>query len=371
MADKESFHLLHVFPSFEVGGIQARAVAILNNLGDRFRHSVVALNGDYSCAERISTNVKVDLMTDVTSPHNLLQSLTRARTTLRRSSPDLLLSYNWGSLDWSLANSILPVCPHIHHEDGFDIGEADRQFRRRILYRRFCLPCSDLLIVPSENLQGIALHSWKQPASKIRVIPNGVDWREFAAVPNSAAAEKPALVLGTVGPLRPEKNIGILLPVVAQLSKQLPLQLVIVGDGPERTRLEALAADLGIADRCRFDGLRRDIAAALAPIDIFLMPSKTEQMPISLLQAMASAKPVVAYDVGDISKMVSAQNAPYIVPRDDEQALVRCLQALASNEALRLSIGASNLKRVQEQYSESAMIERHLSCYNELLSTKH
>lgn len=372
MAVQGSIHLLHVFPSFEVGGIQARTSAIINNLDDRFRHSIVALNGDYSCAARLSSGAPVRLLTNVAPPSTLAKSFHTAWATLRAANPDILLTYNWASLDWALTNGVQGHLRHIHHEDGFNVDEAENQFRRRIAYRRLSLLRNDLLIVPSQNLYEIARKVWKRPEVRIRLVPNGVDWREYtsAAKARPSPEVSPAVVLGAIAPLRPEKNIEALLRIVAELQARHSLELTIIGDGPERRRLEALAGELGLSKACRFQGLRHDVADAMAPIDIFMMPSKTEQMPISLLQAMASAKPVVAYDVGDIAHMVSADNGPYIVPREDEQALARCTEQLIVDAALRRKIGEGNLERVKEQFAASTMFERYTACYLDVLASK-
>lgn len=370
MTVQESIHLLHVFPSFEIGGIQARTSAIINNLDDRFRHSIVALNGDYSCAARLSSGVPVRLLTNVAPPDSLGKSLRTAWTVSREIHPDILLTYNWASLDWALTSGFQRHFRHIHHEDGFNTDEAEKQFCRRIAYRRLSLLRNDLLIVPAQNLYEIARNVWKRPEARIRLIPNGIDWREFtsAAEARPSPGTPPETVLGALAPLRPEKNIEALLRMVAELRTNHRLKLIIIGDGPERERLEALARTFGLSDICQFQGLRHDIAVAMAPIDIFMMPSKTEQMPISVLQAMASAKPVVAYDVGDVAHMLSPENASYVVPRNNEQALTRCAEQLIVDASLRRKIGESNLARVKDRFAASTMFERYTACYLDVLA---
>lgn len=372
MSVQGSIHLLHVFPGFEIGGIQARTSAIINNLDDRFRHSIVAINGDYACAARLSSGVPVRLLTNVGPPHTLAKSFQTAWATLRATNPDILLTYNWSSLDWALTNRVQSRFRHIHHEDGFNVDEAEKQFRRRIAYRRLSLLRNDLLIVPAQNLYETALNVWKRPKARVQLIPNGVDWREFT----TAAAARPSpetsskIVLGVIAPLRPEKNIEALLRIISELQHRHNLELTIIGDGPERRRLEVLADELALSKVCRFEGLRHDIADAIAPIDIFMMPSKTEQMPISLLQAMAAAKPVVAYDVGDIAHMLSPKNSSYVVPRNDEQALARCTEQLIADASLRREIGESNLAHVKDRYTASTMFERYSACYSDVLASK-
>jgi len=370
MAVKQPPRLLHVFPSFEVGGVQVRTSQIINGLGDRFDHSIIALNGNYACAGRLSAGPSVTLVTETKPARSFPRSLCAAARTIADISPDLLLTYNWAALDWSLANATWNGRAHIHHEDGFNVDEAERQFVRRVVYRRLSLWRTDLLVVPSHNLFDVARRVWKRSEAKIRLIPNGIDCFEFASATVSSATD-PArpVVLGTLAPLRAEKNIAALLRVAATLRERRLIELVIVGDGPERSRLEGLAAELGLSDICAFRGLRDDIARELVPVDIFVMPSLTEQMPISLLQAMASAKPVVAYDVGDIARIISPENAPLIVARNDEAALTHQIDQLISDAPRRASIGGSNRAHVATHYTATAMIDTYALAYSETLDS--
>ncbi len=126
-------HLLHVLPTFEVGGMQVRTAAIINHLKTRYRHTILALNSDYQCRSQIDGSLQVSYLTEPPQSGNLIASYKTAHRTLKAAKPDLLLTYNWSTLDWASANALFPFCPHIHHEDGFNLDEADGQKLRRVL----------------------------------------------------------------------------------------------------------------------------------------------------------------------------------------------------------------------------------------------
>ena len=131
--------------------------------------------------------------------------------------------------------------------------------------------------------------------------------------------------------MRPEKNLTRLIEAFAiSVAKEPALRLVIVGDGAERPSLEAAAARFGVADKVLFTGYIADPAPVLALFDIFALSSDTEQMPISVLEAMASRLPVAGVDVGDVRHIVSDRNKPLIVDRD-AQALADILSTLAGD----------------------------------------
>jgi glycosyltransferase involved in cell wall biosynthesis len=283
-------------------------------------------------------------------------------TTLRRIKPDLLITYNWGSIEWAIANRLSPVAPHVHFEDGFGREEADGQFRRRIWCRHWALARCESVVVPSRLLENVARDIWRLPADIISYIPNGVDVERFSAPAPPAdpgVNRRPGeLILGTLAPLRPEKNIGRLLRVFAEIDRSLPVRLVVAGDGVERGALERLADQLGIADRVTFTG-HVSPESVLGLLDIFAMSSDTEQMPVALLEAMAACLPVAAINVGDVKTMVSPENQDFIVERDDRAAFTAAIERLLREPQTRERLGRRNRERVLAEFSSQQMFDRY------------
>jgi glycosyltransferase involved in cell wall biosynthesis len=170
-------------------------------------------------------------------------------------------------------------------------------------------------------------------------------------------------VIGTIAALRPEKNLARLLHAFALLDGAP--RLVIVGDGPERHELEALASTLCVADRVMFAGHSTTPESWLAAFDIFALSSDTEQMPLSLLEAMAAGLPVAATDVGDVRAMVAAENQPFVVPRD-ATALAGALRALLASPDLVRETGRANAAAASERFSQ----ERMFKAFGELMGLR-
>jgi glycosyltransferase involved in cell wall biosynthesis len=360
-------HLLHIFPSFGIGGVPLRMVRIINHFGKQFRHTVMALDNNFEAAAAIATELDVRLLPTAPSTAGVLQTILRGAALLRRVRPDLLLTYNWGAIEWAMASRLLPVSRHIHFEAGFGQREANAQISRRILFRRWALARCALVVVPSRQLEDLAHHVWRLPAERVLYAPNGVDVARFAAplrdkVPGFT--RRPGeLVIGTVAPLRPEKNIGRLLRVFARLGDALPLRLIIAGDGSERGSLERLAAALGIADRVIFPG---QVApeSVLGEFDIFALSSDTEQMPNALLEAMAASRAIAAVDVGDVKSIVCEDNREFIVARDNEAAFAAAIAQLLRDPGKRDRLGAMNRRRAVTQYAQERMFSRYREIFD-------
>lgn len=352
-------HVMHVLPGFGVGGIQVRLARIINALGPRFRHTVLSLNGDISCRERIDPAAAVTV--EQAAPHgNLLARLAANANRIHATTPDLLATYNWGAIEWAMANRLRVGARHCHFEDGFGPDEAERPLWRRGVLRRVALARTEAVIVPSRSLEAIALRRWRLPESRVLYLPNGIEVGDFR---QSAVGAPPfphsdnEIVIGTVAPLRPEKNLGRLLNAFARLDNSAT-RLVIAGDGSERPMLEAMARRLGIADRVCFLGAVREPQCVLAFFDVFALSSDTEQMPMTVLEAMAAGLPIAAVEVGDVKHMVAPANRAFVVPRG-ETTLATALAALVADTGRRHALGRINRAHVTAVFPFARMVEAY------------
>ncbi len=355
--------LLHVFFTFAPGGAQTRFLHLANHYGKRLRHAVVAMDGNYSCMARLAAE------TDVT-PHpvnargtNVAGRVRAFAQVLSSVRPDRLITHNWGTIEWTLAN-LANRTRHIHMEDGFGLDEAWRFKRRRVWARRLLLRRSEV-VVPSMTLRDVAQNLWRISPSRLHWIPNGIDTTRFAPghvhrLPTASPDD--TTLIGTVAALRPEKQLSRLLRAFALVAGASNCRLVIVGEGPERSRLEALAWELKIGDRTRFVGHIDDTAPLYREFDIFALTSDTEQMPYTVLEAMASGCTIVATDVGDIKRMVAEENIPLIVGRSDEQVAGALARAVSDRSMMR-RIGEANRLRASHDYDQQLMFERFARLY--------
>lgn len=360
--------LFHAFSTFVVGGAQVRFATLANRHGALFRHRVFAMDRQYAARDLLDPGVDFTVAETAYEKGRLFHNFRTLRRALSQWRPDVLVTYNWGAIEWGLAN-LGRSCPHIHIVDGFGPEEADRQLPRRVLFRRFVLSRNTRVVVPSKNLLNIATGVWRLDPGTVRYIPNGIDCARFdiprdAGLATRIGLPNGALAIGTVAALRPEKNLERLLVAFRKLDGQTEARLVIVGDGAERTALEAKAADLGIADRVIFTGYMSDPSGILSLLDIFAISSDTEQMPISVLEAMATGLPVAGVDVGDVRHIVSDANKDHIVPRDADR-LAAVLSVLAGDSTLRRTIGNENRTHVRTVYDEATMVAAYASLFDD------
>ena len=364
--------ILHLHSSFNLGGQEARTVRLINHFGGQAEHVVLSAMPDaYGARDALDKKVKVGFPGADAPSLAGFPSMGRYRKLAGYMKKfDLVLSYNWGSMDGVMAHTLLAKAmnlpPLIHHEDGFNHDEIDRLKTRRNWFRTIALQRAETLVVPSKTLEHIARTKWHQPLEKICRFPNGIDIAHFNRRPQRGSfpgfvRRDGEIIVGTVAGLRTVKNLPRLVRAVAAADANV--RLAIVGEGSERGAIMAEATRLGIADRVMMPGFLRDPARYIGLFDIFALSSDSEQYPISLVEAMASELPVVATNVGDIRHIVAPQNLPFIVKRDDEAAFAKAIHSLASNAQLRATLGEANRCLAHSQYDEETMLARYRQLY--------
>jgi glycosyltransferase involved in cell wall biosynthesis len=346
-------------------------------LSTLYRHIIVAADGRTDAAQGFASSVAVsiDHVPLAKGRGVALGNLRRVRALLRRVRPDLMLTYNFGAIEAALSNRFWPLCPHLHFEDGFGPEEVDgRQLSRRVWLRRLALSGRTKIVVPSRTLHALAVDGWGFSPDRVLHIPNGVDCGRYERASDArtlALRRSPdEVVIGTVGMLRPEKNLPRLIRAFAKLESATPSRLVIVGEGPERWRLEALAAELGVAERVTLTGFLPEPELAFREFDIYALSSDTEQMPLGMVEAMAAGLPVVATKVGDVPYLLPEMQQPFVVAKAEESLFASQLELLLDDRQQRLRMGARNRQHASTSYAIDQTVRRYELLFAELTSTR-
>lgn len=367
--------VLHLHSTFNAGGKERRSAALMGQFGAGIDHSVVSAEpGALGARALIPAGIAAHFpfgFPPLAGRFGVQRLKTLARAML---GFDLILTYNWGAMDAAMAHALfapsMGLAPLVHHEDGFNADEVLRLKASRNWFRRIALARSSALVVPSRQLEDVALRVWHQPVARVHRIANGIPTRAFGKAPRPDAL--PRLIkrpgekwLGTLAGLRPVKALPRLVRAFAGLPENW--QLVIVGEGSEREAIAREAVRLGIEHRVHLPGHVADPATAAGLFDLFALSSDSEQFPLSVVEAMAAGLPVVSPAVGDVMEIVAPENVPFITPVGDEGALAAALAALAGDEGLRRQIGGANQARARREFDEAAMAQRYSAVYGAAL----
>jgi glycosyltransferase involved in cell wall biosynthesis len=363
-------HILHLHSTFNLGGKESRAVRLMNAFGDKARHTIVsAMPDQLGARDAIAKGIKYEIAQNP-PPLSGRPSAKRYEEIARFMRRfDLVLTYNWGAIDGVMAARVFGkgLPPIVHHEDGFNQDEAERLNPVRNMYRRIALPAANALVVPSHVLEKVAVKHWRQPPDRVHRIANGVATKLYAGKPDARLIpqlqnrREGEVFIGCVAGLRPVKDLPMLVRAVAGVNARF--KLVILGEGPERQNILDAAEAMAIEDQVILPGFLPEPHRYMGLFDIFALSSRSEQAPISVIEAMAAGLPVVSTRVGDIPVMVAPENEPFLAPRHHEVDLRDRIDTLARHPDSMRYIGAQNRERACALFDEAQMIAAYARLY--------
>lgn len=292
-----------------------------------------------------------------------LGSVPRIASVIRAHRLDVLHSHEFSMSVLGAAAARLARCPHvITMHGGVYYASAPR---RRLAMRRAAAWSRHTVAVSEASRRSFA-EALGVPVGTIELVHNGV--APVAGAGGAIRAElrlapEDVLVLA-VGSLLPVKGHAVLLEALARL-EDVPARVVvaIAGRGEQEDGLRRLAGSLGVEERVHLLGYRADIADLLAGADVFAMPSRSEGLPMAMIEAMLAGRAVVASDVGGMRELVPGADVGLLVPAGDPSALAASLARLAREGALRERLGAAAAARARERFTAAAMADRYLALY--------
>jgi glycosyltransferase involved in cell wall biosynthesis len=258
-----------------------------------------------------------------------------------------------------------PVVSTLHNEP----YDYDRQRRDRRLMQRLTAPWAAMLVAVSRHLREMYLAAWKLAPERIVAIMNATPLEAFLAVPEPPARQPEGEVLiSNIGRLNPQKAQALLLEAAALVLRRRPhARFQIVGQGKLEQELKQRAQALGIAGRVAFTGVRPDVPGVLAETDIFVLSSRWEGLPVTAVEAMAAARPVVLTDVGGCRDLVEHGVHGLLVPPNDVAALSEALLRLIDDSAQRRALGRAARERARTMLGMPTFAAHHAALYDSLL----
>jgi glycosyltransferase involved in cell wall biosynthesis len=365
--ESEPIDVWYLIGTLDVGGTERTLLEVLRGLDrDCFAPHVWTLTGPGQLATALPDDVP---LTNLDAAHKAdVRILGRFLRHLRRERPAILQSFLY--FDNLLARVAGAAVPGTTVITG--VREVPNHFERhRDLLDRATMRGSDFIVSNSRAGAEWVVERGAD-SERVRVVPNGrrvatydvslpAGYRERLDVPAGP-------VVGTVGRLVERKGQHDLIeawPTVR--STQPAAQLVVVGDGPERSALAARADQLGVAASVHLLGRRRDVPALLALFDVFAFPSHYEGLPGALLEAMCAGLPIVTTPVDGAGELVTDGEHGLHVPPEDPAALADAIGRLLSDDALASRLGDSARSRAAAEYSVEAMVDAYERLYEAVL----
>jgi L-malate glycosyltransferase len=362
--------VLHIVFSLDTGGLENMVVNLCNNLdADRFQPSICVLRGGGALESRVDKSC-VDLFEikrlwryDPTLPFRIAKKIHHHKF-------DIVHTHSWGTLLEGLGGALMMQTPILVHNEhgGLEIRP------RNIPIQRWFWSKTDMVVAVAEALAEQMATVIRFPRKRIHVIPNGVDTQHFQPVENGNVKQRirfglppEKILFGIVARLVPVKNHLGIFHALAQLHAQgINVDLVLAGDGELRESLFQAAADMHLIEHIHFLGEITAVTEFLQAVDVFVLNSKSEGMPITMLEAMACGLPVIATSVGSNPQLVRDGQNGMLVKSEDIDELCSAMMRLANNAPLRNKMGEKGRCCVETHFSLNRMVKEYTDLYKEL-----
>jgi sugar transferase (PEP-CTERM/EpsH1 system associated) len=363
--------VLHVLNRLDRGGTELIVLELINGLSEiSFEHRLASLRGSDPALQNVMLPGGQLLLAG--EAHGFQFPLFRLARMMRTYRPHIVHSRNWGTIEAIPAARLAGVPIAIHSEHGYELDMLAGLPVRRRIFRRAAYGMADAVFAVSRELRDYhAKQAWIS-SERIRVICNGVDTKRFCPNPELRAGlrkrfglPQDRFIVGTVGRMVPIKDHGILLRAVDSLVQRgVDAHALLVGSGPELERTQRLAdASPGLTGRVTFVGASEEVPELLNTMDVFALPSISEGMSNTLLEAMATGLPVIATAVGGNTEVIDHEKSGWLIRPRDHESLASLLTRLASREDLRQIYGAAARKRIVECFSLDRMLSNYTQLY--------
>ena len=363
--------IMHIMLSLEVGGMENGLVNILTRSNDAvFDSHVCCLEKIGTLGERLSSS-KTHIYNMEKKPGFSIGLILNLAKLLRKKKIDIIHTRCWATLLYGFfAGKLAHVPIHIHGEHGV----FNLEYGRRVKLYKFFINHIDRILTVSESLKREIIAITGISPDAITPIINGVDTDKFFPRPRHALRyglqlKDSDIVIGSVGRLENVKNYQAIIRCVSQFN-HTSVKGILVGDGPQRAKLENYVAKLQLQDRFFFLGKRTDVEKLLPAFDIFVCSSLSEGLSNTILEAMACGLPVIATRVGGNPEIVSHGKTGYLVDVDSSDEMLTSCKHLVNNQDLACSLGKYGRDVVMKRYSLQKMVHEYENVYLSLSNRK-
>lgn len=368
-----------VLHSLSVGGAEVLAARISRELSPRFRFVFACLDGLGTLGEELQSE-GYDVVVLNRNPGLDLGCARRLRHWLRRQGVAAVHAHQYTPFFYCLASGILRRRPPIlFTEHGRWFPDYPRH--KRMWFNRMFLRRTDRVVAVGEHVRQALVDNEGIRRDRIQLVYNGVDIERFGGEAAMRAEVRRELGLADddfavlqVARLDALKDHVTAIRTIAAARRHSPqdrnIVLLVAGEGPEEASIRDEIARLGVGDRVRMLGLRRDVPRLLAAADAFLLTSISEGIPVTLIEAMAARLPIVATRVGGVAEVVVDGETGRLAAAGDAEKLAAALVQLAAAPELCRTMGQAGRHRAEAMFTQSQMTAAYAALYEELVGVR-
>lgn len=357
--------IVHIIYRFDIGGLESVLVNMINTMPEQsYRHVIISLTESSEFEKRINRD-DVEVICLHKQAGNDPKIHLKIWRLLRQLKPACVHTYNIATLEYNVIAFLAGIKKRIHAEHGRDIYDLDGSNKKYQYLRRFINPFVTKWIPVSKELADWLVDVVKLPKAKVKLIYNGIDLELYRPKEH---VQKETCVIGSVGRMAIVKDQLTLIKAAEVLVTENPelkqiLRIVLVGDGELHSTIQGYIADHSLKDNVELLGARNDVACILQDFDVFVLPSLAEGIPLTILEAMATALPVISTEVGGVPELIENNAQGYLIKPKDVKGLATKIKLYIDKPELMVQHGTSGRKKVEKNFSLQAMTKQYLQIY--------
>ncbi len=371
--------IAHIIYRLDTGGLENGVVNLINRIPtERFRHAIICLTTYTDFRLRLRRSDVAVFALNKPSGNSPI-TLIRLWWLLRKLRPDIVHTRNLAALDATIPAALAGIPVRIHGEHGRDVSDLDGNNVARQRLRRFFKPFIHRYVALSKDLERYLQEKIGVPSERVTQLYNGVDTAIFhpaysgrETLPMAGFETPDAFVIGTVGRMQSEKDQLTLARAFVTLLRMVPrpakqLRLVMIGDGPLRAAAVDLLRRARLSELTWIPGDRSDVPQIMRGLDLFVLPSLTEGISNTILEAMASGLPVVATSVGGNPELVVNGHTGVLVPPADPGKMALAIHDYVMDPAKGKCHGSAARFRVEQYFGLDVMVKNYMDMYDKAL----
>jgi glycosyltransferase involved in cell wall biosynthesis len=372
VTDRERIKVCYMAHTFAVGGAEEMVLNLVRHLPPRFEPIVCCINDAGPIGEEIRKTGAPVAVLGLTPGLRHPWHVGGIRRYLRETKPAIVHTF---LLTASLYGRLAAVLERVPIVIGTEVNIYERKRRHHIVAERMLMARTSRVIVSANSVRDFYVSQIHADPAKIDVVYNAVDWKSIqptqsrAHIRASLGIDANARVAGVIARLTEQKGHRYLFRAMAS-PELADMQLIVVGDGDLRDVLKADAQALAIAPRVHFLGARRDLGDLLAAMDVFVMPSLWEGLPLSMILAMGAGLPVVATAVAGIPEVVEKGKTGWLVPAGSVVGLSQALTEVFANPARASEVGQAARDFVLPRFGVDTYVNSVSGLYDRLLTER-
>jgi len=364
LKNDNKIHVAHILYSFDTGGMEKGIATVIKNSIPCFKHTIICLTKSGKSKKLLPKHIEIIEMNK--KEGNSLFFVLRLAKTIKKLSPDIVHTRNWGGFDGIVAAKLAGIKHVFHGEHGWSMDDPYGLNKKRVFIRQVLDRFVNRYTCVSRQIENWLINEIKVKKPVMQIY-NGVDCDLYSpgggmAIRSDLGIKTDTIVFGIVARLDPIKNHKALIKVFNSIHKLWPdTCLLIAGKGTEAKYLQSIASN-----DVHFLGNRSDISELLRSFDVFVLPSFNEGISNTILEAMASGLPVVASDRGGNPELIKPDQNGMLFDPDSEEALKNCFVKYVQDSELRRQHGTVGREMAKKLYNIDTMVDDYKSAWKNL-----